>query len=56
LKFVLFVIKVNIGILEERVFEVKVIVVVSVFKLEKILFLDIGWTEMSVIDIVLIRN
>jgi len=54
LKSELFVSKVYILILEERMIKVKVIVIVTVIKLKRILVLDIGWTEMNVIQFILI--
>lgn len=52
LKSELFVSKVHILILKERMIEVKVIVIVTVIELKRIL--DIGWTEMNVIQFILI--
>jgi hypothetical protein len=52
LKSELFVSKVYILILEERMIKVKVIVIVTVIELKRIL--DIGWTEMNVIQFILI--
>jgi hypothetical protein len=54
LKSELFVSEVDVMILEERMIKVKVIIIVIILKLIEILVLNIRWTEMNKVNIILI--
>ena len=56
LKSELFASEVDVMILEERMIKVKVIVIVIILKLIQILVLNIRWTEMNKVNIILIGS